>query len=135
MHGSSSTSSSEGARPRGLPRFAGKAALFLLPYAIPIALAQGVLLRLGEVAPTRWVVDRQARGAPFLFLPAYSDHTYALKREAVARFRPHVVALGGSRVNQWRSAMFRPDTFYNAGNAVYGIAHYRRFVEELPDDA
>src|SRR5947207_5712897 len=109
--------------------------MFGLPYVLPVLLVYGLLWRVGEIVPTRAIVERQAAGDPFLYLAAFSDHTYALKRDSVRRQRPRIVALGGSRVNQWRSAMFRPYTFYNAGNAVYGIASYRRFLEELPDDA
>ncbi len=34
-------------------------------------------------------------------------------------------------MNQWRSAMFKPNRFFNASNCLYTQADYRRFLEDL----
>ena len=48
--------------------------------------------------PVSVIAVLQKRDKPFIYLARYSDHTYALKREAVRRRRPQIVALGGSRM-------------------------------------
>jgi hypothetical protein len=110
-------------------------ALFLAPYAVAFLVLEGLLARIGETLPVSLIATLQKRDGAFIYLARYSDHTYALKREAVRRRHPHVVALGGSRINQWRSAMFRPYSFHNAGNCVYSLKHYRRFLDELGESA
>jgi len=105
--------------------------LFLLPLTVIAILGTGIALLCGELLPVRVVAWLQTRGKPFVFLPQLSDHTYRLKLEAVLRRRPEVLALGSSRANQWRSAMFRPTGFYNAANAVFAVRDFHRMLEEF----
>jgi len=56
-----------------------------------------------------------------------------LKLRAAQRIQPDVLVLGSSRVNQFQRAMFVPLSFYNAGNALYTIRDYRRFLEAAPE--
>jgi hypothetical protein len=112
--------------------FLRRLALFLAPYLLAGAALEGWLLWSGETLPVRWVARKQAQGEPLLFLARFTDHTYALKLAAARRLAPEVLALGDSRVSQFRSAMFRPYSFYNAGNCMYSLSDYRRFLSELP---
>ena len=75
----------------------------------------------------------QGLNRPFIFLAAHSDHTYRLKVDAARRNHPDVLVIGSSRVNQFRRAMFRPLTFYNAGNSLYTMRDFRRFLEDAPE--
>jgi hypothetical protein len=109
--------------------------LFLAPFIV-IAISLIVMAaRVGELVPVSFVAWLQTFDRPFIFLPELSDHTYKLKLEAVRRRRPEVLTLGSSRANQWRSAMFRPDTFYNAANAIFALRDFRRMLEEFEDYA
>ncbi|MHC2382251.1 hypothetical protein [Bradyrhizobium liaoningense] len=75
----------------------------------------------------------QAHGASFVYLPKLSDHSYRLKVDAVLQRKPEAVAMGSSRANQWRSAMFHPTRFYNAANAVFVVRDFARMLEEFGD--
>ena len=57
--------------------------------------------------------------------------TYRLKLTAAAARQPQILLLGPSRMLQWRSAMFRPHSFYDAGQAANTQRDFRRFVEDL----
>ena len=69
------------------------------------------------------------------YSPKLSDHTYKLKQEAIRLRKPKILVLGSSRSNQWRSAMFRPEEFYNAGNAIFLQRDFTRVLEQFGDYA
>jgi hypothetical protein len=107
--------------------------LFLAPFIVLSIFLGVTVIRVGELLPVSFVAWLQTFGRPFIFLPQLSDHTYKLKLEAIRRRRPEVLVLGSSRANQWRSAMFRPATFYNGSNTIYVLRDFRRVLEELGD--
>jgi hypothetical protein len=136
MSSSSFTSSSRPARaPTPATRFLRRLSWFLLPLTVITLLGTAMALLCGELLPVRVVAWLQTGGKPFVFLPQLSDHTYRFKLEAVLRRRPEALALGSSRANQWRSAMFRPTGFYNAANAVFTVRDFHRMLEEFGDFA
>lgn len=104
-------------------------AIFLLPLFIVGLVGGGLLLRTGELLPASFVARLQTLLPPFVYLARYTDHTYQLKVAAVEIIEPEIVAMGSSRANQWRSAMFRPMSFYNAGNAFYSISDFSEALE------
>lgn len=108
-------------------------AVFGLPYLMLALPLLALLVSVGEALPVKVAAMLQLQERPILYLPAYSDHTYAVKLQIVKDTAPHVLALGNSRINQVRSAMVAPYSFYNAGNAVYRLKDYKRFLEELGD--
>ncbi len=114
--------------------FARKLGWFVFPYVLLAAAALAFLQRSGELESVRRVAARQSRGEPFLYGVALSDRAYRLKVEAARMIRPDVLAIGPSRMNQWRSAMFAPHRFYNAGNCIYVQRDFRRVLEELDAD-
>jgi hypothetical protein len=116
-------------------RFLRRLVLFLLPLALIAALGAGIVVVSGELLPVRKVAWLQMRGKQVLFLPKFSDHLYRLKLEAVLMRRPDALALGSSRANQWRSAMFRPTSFYNAANSIFLMRDYHRMIEDFGDFA
>ena len=114
-----------------------RAALFFLPLAVVFGTPALVLWLAGELTNPDTVVARQARGDRFvLHGPAYTNSATYVKTQRLARHRPQVLALGNSRVMQFRAGFFRPDvSFYNAGGSVAKIQHFRAFLERLPRDA
>lgn len=115
--------------------FLWKIGLFLFPFALMLAVPVAVFVRAGEFVPVRVVVERQAT-QPLLYGPAYSNATKVLKLEAVRRRDPETIALGSSRVFQFRAAFFAaPERFYNAGGTVGCMGELARFLAHLPADA
>ena len=114
-------------------RFYLRLSLFLLPVVLIGLGGVGLGLFCGELLSVKYVARLQEQGKPFVFLPELSDHSYRLKLEGASRRKPDVLVLGSSRANQWRSAMFRPERFYNAGNAIFLMRDFRRALEELGD--
>jgi hypothetical protein len=97
-----------------------------------VVAGEAALMRLGETLPM-WAVARMQRfDRPFLFLAGHTDHIYRLKVEAAKQNQPDVLVIGSSRVNQFRRAMFRPLSFYNAGNSLYTAHDFVRFLEDAP---
>jgi hypothetical protein len=115
--------------------FCRRLALFIGPFLALALLAVSASIWTGETVPVRLVARLQTFNWPFVFLPKFSDHTYKLKQEAALLRKPQVLVLGSSRSNQWRSAMFRPEEFYNGGNAVYVQRDFARIVEQFGDYA
>ena len=111
--------------------FIRKLCRFVLPLLAILVLVALVLFRTGEVVPTKIVARLGAFSYPFLYLTEFSDHSYRFKLEGARLRHPEILVLGNSRMNQWRSAMFKPFSFYNAGNCLYTQADYRRFLEDL----
>lgn len=127
----SSSNPSTGTHPAR--RFLLRLGMFLLPLAMIAVPGLGIPLLCGELLPVSIVAWLQAHGAPFVYLPKLSDHSYRLKVDAVLQRKPEAVAMGSSRANQWRSAMFRPTRFYNAANAVFAVRDFARMLEEFGD--
>jgi hypothetical protein len=114
-------------------RFWLRLAGFLAPLAVIGVLLEGFGIGSGELLPVNFVAWLQTFGRPFVFLTEFSDHTFRLKIDAARRLRPEILIMGSSRANQWRSAMFRPATFYNAGNSIFAIGDFPRALEALGD--
>lgn len=115
--------------------FRKRLVLFFGPFFAVAALATLVSISTGEMIPVRFVAWLQTFSRPFVFLPKLSDHTYKLKQEAIRLREPQVLVLGSSRSNQWRSAMFRPERFYNAGNAIFLQRDFARILEQFAEYA
>lgn len=112
-------------------RFWTRVACFLAPFAAVLALPVGVMFQSGELTRVDDVVDRQLGAEPVLFGLAYSNPVKYYKARALARRRPHVLALGSSRVMQLRAALFATPDFYNAGGAVATVWDFRRVLRRL----
>jgi hypothetical protein len=126
-HRSSSISSS---KPRG---FLLKLLLFALPFAIPFLLFTGFLIYTGESMPLSRVVALQMGDEPVLYRPRYGNRDPQYKLLATNTRQPDVVAVGSSRVLQFRSMFFNRDrgNFYNAGGPAWQLEHVIHLVESL----
>ena len=118
-----------------LRSFLLRLAALLAPFALILAFPFFVLWKAGEFMPLEDVVDLQRRGVTTMYGPAYSNGWRHLKEVEVPLRRPKIVALGTSRVMQFRAEFFRePQSFYNAGGAVYSPRQLDGFLTLLGDD-
>jgi hypothetical protein len=78
-------------------------------------------------------IGRLSRNArPMLAGSAYTNYLRELKTYETKARRPKVLALGSSRVGQFRSGFLRnPGVFYNASLATNSFVSYRYFIEHL----
>jgi hypothetical protein len=126
-HRSSSISSSR------LRSFLLKLLLFSLPFAIPFLLFTGFLMYTGESMPLSSVVAMQMGDEPVLYRPRYGNRDPQFKLLSTNTRQPDVVAVGSSRVLQFRSPFFNRDrsSFYNAGGPAWQLDHVTHLVENL----
>lgn len=106
-------------------------ACFVLPYCAVAFVGVLLALRTGELLPTRFVAWLMNGPITFVYLNEFSDHSFQFKLQSSRMRQPEILAIGGSRMNQWRSAMFKPYGFFNASNCLYTQRDYRRFLEGL----
>lgn len=92
----------------------------------------GLAVAAGEVASLRSVAERQMR-EPLLYGRSYRDDYFAFKLIATRLRSPRILALGSSRVMQFRSEMFGADAsgFYNAGGSASTMREALEFVRQL----
>ena len=103
---------------------------FLAFYGFP-----SIVLLLGKELVSVQQVEATQRAMSNLVLygPAYCSKTLRYKLSAVLARSPEVIALGTSRVMQFRSRFFKNSRgFYNAGGGILQIADLPAFLEKIP---
>lgn len=133
----SSTSNSEPARPAPY-RFFLRVLLWFLPLWLPAAYFELSLWRAGETTPIGSVCAALDRHPGALFARQFFDQgLYRFKWVSIQRRQPEIVALGNSRVLQFRREMFgaRSGDFFNAGGMIQGVRDLEQFVAALPADS
>ena len=119
-----------------MSRFLLKLVLFLLPVATLFALPFYVYWQGREFTSVDEVLQAQDHSYGTLFSLAYSSVNRTYKETLISEHQPEVVALGSSRVHQFRNFFFTPSaSFENASNAVVTLSDMTRFVEALPQDS
>jgi hypothetical protein len=114
-----------------MKRFLINLSIFLLPLTLLLIPPCAVLYRTGENLHT--VDDELTSGDKYLIGYAYNEDNYAyLKWKALTKKKSRVVALGSSRVLQFRDRMFDAP-FYNAGFTIEGVGDFVPFLESIPD--
>ncbi len=116
-------------------RFARRALAWALPIALPLAAVESGLWRAGETTPLGCVHDAMAGRPGALFGRQFLDQgLYRFKWIAIRRQDPAIVALGNSRVMQFRRGMFgaRAADFVNAGGMVQHVRDLEQAVAALP---
>jgi hypothetical protein len=110
-----------------------KLALFLAPFAVGVSALTGWLVYVGEAMPLAWVVDAQHDDDLVLYRPRYGNRDQQFKLMAANARRAEVLAVGSSRILQFRAGFFNraPEQFYNAAapawrlpqviNLIYGL--------------
>jgi len=102
----------------------------VLIYGFPLAL----MWRGGEFVPEASLIHRQTDAQhQILYGPAYSDPSPQFKFASLIDRRLQVMALGTSRVLQFRQQFFNPGVrFYNAGLTVRYAGEFDRVLDAIP---
>lgn len=117
-----------------LKHFGVKLSLFLLPIALYVAIGVVLPVYLGEYIPLRDIAQMQMGEEQTVFGQGHRDDFRIYKFISTELRQPNVLALGSSRVMQFRSEIFdNPSTFYNAGGGASNILEMQTFLEELPE--
>lgn len=107
--------------------------LFIFPLFIYFGSLTYILFLSGELISVERLVKRESN-TPLLFGLAYSNADVYVKMQSVLEKNPEVIALGTSRVMQFRSELFKdPTVFYNAGGAVEKLTHLSFFLNTIPE--
>jgi len=98
-----------------------KLCLFALPFVLAFVALTGILIYSGESMPLAMVVAMQQGETPVLYRPRYGNRDLTFKLMSVEARHPEVLALGSSRVLQFRSVFFNLDTsvFYNGAGPAW----------------
>lgn len=120
-----------------MSRFWIKLVAYVLPFALGFILLTGTLVYIGESMPLRWVVWLQQRDDSVLFLNRFGNRDQEYKRLSVNARRPEVMALGSSRILQFRSGLFslNPDAFYNAAGPGWGLSDVSELLMSVNREA
>lgn len=107
--------------------------LFLLPYWLLLVVTVFLFGISGELTSIPTLVAKQKTGQSLLVGLAYGNPVHYYKMLGTIERQPKILALGSSRVMQFRSQFFRsPDAFYNAGGAVDRLDYFRTFLNNIP---
>jgi hypothetical protein len=117
-------------------RFWAKLLAFLLPFALAFCALTGIMIYLGESMPLSWVVAQQ-QAADVLYRPKYGNRDQQFKALSVNMRRPEVLALGSSRILQFRAGFFnrKPDAFYNAAAPAWTLPQVSKLFYSLDQEA
>lgn len=124
-------------QPQPPSHFWRKLIVFLLPFAAAFFALTGVLVYLGESMPLSWVVSLQQRDDSVLYRPMYGNRDQQFKLMSVNARRPEVLALGSSRILQFRAGFFnrRPEAFYNAAAPAWRLEQVADLLYSISEDA
>ena len=100
---------------------------------VPLGLSATFLVRAGELEGYDGVVAAQQRDHA-VYGPATSENPFEYKVRLVGARRPVVLALGSSRMMQFREEFFTA-AFTSAGGGMRSVPEGLRFLERLPPDA
>ncbi len=112
-------------------------AAYLAPFAVVVTLFTLLMLYLGESLPLALVVDLQRRAQmadeSLLYRPQFGSQDLGFKVLSVNMRAPEVVAVGSSRVLQFRAGMLTeaPAAFYNAGGPAWQLDQVESFMDGL----
>ena len=98
--------------------------------ALFIAMPFYILYVSGEIRDINYLIKKQRIGKQVLGL-AYSDPIGYYKLQNVKIRKPEIIALGSSRVMQFRSFFFNDQSFYNAGGSVQSMYGYNLFLKKM----
>ncbi len=112
-------------------------ALYLLPFALAFGALTGLMLYLGESAPQIWIAQAQQADAAVLYRPQYGIRDLPFKQTAANLRRAEVLAIGSSRILQFRAGFFnrRPQAFYNAAAPAWRLRQVAEVIYALDRQA
>ncbi len=109
---------------------------FLLPVAIFCIVIGLPLLLTGELLSVEQMVQKQAQNDQLVMIGlAYSEASTFLKLKSILYRNPQIIAIGNSRVVQFRSRFFTPSSlFYNAGCIIRDLKDFNALLDRLPQE-
>ncbi len=115
-----------------IPRFVS----FILPYTILTIFTIVVFYKSGEIFWFNKTVKAQTvERRNFIFGAAYSNLPHKFRLLAVENISPKVMALGASRMLQFRASFFKDSIpFYTAGGVFKRLQQLRAFLESIPEE-
>lgn len=117
-------------------KFIGTIALFCIPLSFVFVLPAFVWYHSREYEPLSRVLTEQARDPETLFGSAYATPAKSYKQALLGAYAPVVVAVGTSRVMEFRSSFFaRPGEFRNLGGIMASPADLADLASRLATDA
>jgi len=120
-------------RPQRLQEFSAKLGLITLPCFAVLGFSFFLLFASGELSSPTEIVQQQKEGFPSLVGIAYSDPVRHFKLELTLLRKPAVLAIGTSRVLQFRAHFFNNDrSFYNAGGIIARAHDFSDFLNHIP---
>lgn len=122
---------------KNLKTFWLKLMVFLAPFAVGFAALTGMMIYLGESLPLELVVNHQRQNDRVIYRYRYGNRDQQFKTLSVNMRQPEVLALGSSRILQFRAGFFNrnPDIFYNAAGPAWRLPQVSRLLYSLNDDA
>jgi hypothetical protein len=118
--------------------FAGRLLLWLLPVLLFAGAIEALLWRIGESWPLGRVIRYQEEHPDAFYARGLLDQgTFRYKYVQLLRRRPSIIALGSSRVMQFRAQMFgdQGQSFYNDGGLIHSVDDLQSFFDRLPPEA
>ncbi len=117
--------------------FLKKIIIFTLPILLLFAAPTFIIFEGREYFSIKDVVETQLKHPESIFGFAYNDISfYTYKELLVAKNNPKVIALGTSRVMQFREQFFTEEAqFINAGGAGKSLADVERFINGLSSES
>jgi hypothetical protein len=111
---------------------------FATPLLIIFIAMEWLLWSSGETWPITKVIQAQRLHPQTIFMRLKLDQGfYRYKYLSILQHRPQIIALGSSRVMQFRSEMFgsQAPLFYNAGGMIRNVYDLDSFIDTLPKNA
>jgi hypothetical protein len=105
--------------------------LFFLPVLLVLGAFEIILWRSGECWPRRFIVQRIAQDSDYLYGRKYFSQDYKeTKLELIRLRKAELLALGSSRVMQFRDIMMSPheQKFFNGGGIISGIGDIEAYA-------
>ncbi len=115
--------------------FLKKLVLFIVPFVILVAFPAIILFLSKEYYSVHDILREHTANPKALFNFAYVNLTGEYKKLLVTAKKPEIIALGTSRVMEFRSEFFtQPEKFVNAGGIVVYLSSIEAFLNDLPAD-
>lgn len=115
-----------------------KATLWFSPLLIWLGLLEGAMWHAGEIQPVSRVIQAMDRDeGKARFMRKYLDQAlYRFKSACLDHKQPRIVALGTSRVMQFRKEFFgvADNDFFNAGGMIQHLRDLEEYAMGLPPD-
>lgn len=111
-----------------------KITILILPFSICIFFFFSVGFYAGELKDYDTMFQNQRKNREMLLGVGYSENTAHYKLANCQYYEPSIIALGTSRVMQFKSDYFIDGIFYNCGGAVAGnYDEYLNFLKNMDD--